>query len=164
MENGSSIRLAQDDDLTRIRDIFNVYVRESFAAYPEHEVDLDFFQVLHRDGWSYPIYVVDCFGDIAGFGMIRSYLPFPSFRTTVQVSYFIHPGYTRKGLGTLLLERLIRHACAQGVHTLLANISSRNEPSIQFHTKHGFVECGRLKGIGEKFGERFDVVWMQKEV
>jgi L-amino acid N-acyltransferase YncA len=164
MENESPVRPARDDDLPRIREIFNVYVRESFAAYPEHEVDRDFFQMLHRDRVSSPIYVVDCAGDIAGFGMIRPYLPFPSFRTAAQVSYFICPGYTRKGLGTLLLERLIRHARAQGVHTLLANISSRNDVSLQFHAKHGFIECGRLKGIGEKFGEHFDVVWMQKEV
>lgn len=47
---------------------------------------------------------------------------------------------------------------------LLASISSRNEQSLAFHRKRGFVECGRLRDVGVKFGKSFDVVWMQKRV
>jgi phosphinothricin acetyltransferase len=46
--------------------------------------------------------------------------------------------------------------------SLLANVSSRNEASLNFHLKNGFVECGRFKDVGTKFGEYFDVVWLQK--
>jgi L-amino acid N-acyltransferase YncA len=162
MQKGSSVRPAREDDLPRIREIFNGYVRASFAAYPVDEVGSAFFEGLYREG--HPLYVVEYGREIAGFGMIRPYLPFPSFRRTVQVSYFIHPAYARRGLGKKLLEQLTVHAQRQGIHTLLASISSCNEPSIRFHQKNGFIECGRLKGIGEKFGERFDIVWMQKEV
>jgi L-amino acid N-acyltransferase YncA len=164
MEKRYLVRPAREEDLLQIREIFNWYVRESFAAYPENEVDIGFFQVLHREAASSPLFVVEAGGDIFGFGMMRPYLPFPSFQGTAQVSYFVHPGYTKMGLGTMLLERLIREAQANGIRTLLANISSFNQPSIHFHLKHGFVERGRLKEIGEKFGRRFDVIWMQKEV
>jgi L-amino acid N-acyltransferase YncA len=164
MEDEFPVRPAMKEDLIQIREIFNGYVRESFAAYPVQEVDLGYFEALHREGAFIPPYVVEYEGTVIGFGMIRPFLPFPTFRSSGQVSYFIHPSYTRRGLGGRLLEQLTRLAQAQDIHILLASISSRNEASLRFHAKHGFIECGRLKGIGEKFGKRFDVVWMQKEV
>jgi phosphinothricin acetyltransferase len=50
------------------------------------------------------------------------------------------------------------------VETILASISSRNEGSLRFHRKHGFRECGCFEGVGRKFDQDFDVVWMQKRI
>lgn len=36
--------------------------------------------------------------------------------------------------------------------------------SLAFHRKHGFEDCGRFKGVGRKFGEDFDIVWMQRHL
>jgi L-amino acid N-acyltransferase YncA len=47
------------------------------------------------------------------------------------------------------------------VDTILASISSRNDGSIRFHKKNGFRECGRFRRVGRKFGQDFDIVWMQ---
>jgi phosphinothricin acetyltransferase len=164
MNPGYFVRPAQEEDIPGIGEIFNHYVRETYAAYPIEDVDPVFFQSLLREAASYPLYVVKGDECLLGFGMIRPYLPFPSFRHTAQISYFIRPDHTRKGLGTLLLEHLTADARARGIRIFLANISSRNEPSLRFHAKHGYSECGRLKGIGEKFGARFDIVWMQKQI
>jgi len=51
-----------------------------------------------------------------------------------------------------------------GMINFIAHLSSKNEQSIQFHKKHGFTECGRLKDIGIKFGQLFDIVWVQKQI
>lgn len=48
------------------------------------------------------------------------------------------------------------------VSSILAGISSRNDGSIAFHGSLGFRECGRFLAIGRKWGESFDVVWMQR--
>jgi len=60
------------------------------------------------------------------------------------------------------METITIDARAAGVETLLANISSLNEVSLNFHLKHGFKECGRFQRIGKKFDRDFDVIWMQK--
>ena len=52
----------------------------------------------------------------------------------------------------------------QGMTVLVANMSSKNEASIRFHKRHGFIESGNLAGVGEKFGETFGVLWMQRAV
>jgi phosphinothricin acetyltransferase len=46
--------------------------------------------------------------------------------------------------------------------SLVANMASKNKESIRFHMNHGFTEVGRLHDAGTKFGEPFDVIWMQK--
>jgi phosphinothricin acetyltransferase len=114
---------------------------------------------------AYPAYVVkDGAGDVVGFGFLRPFHPGSALRRTAEITYFIHPEHTRRGLGGMLLGRLMEEARKLGVDNLVANISSRNEQSLGFHRRQGFVERGRLKEVGRKFGEAFDVVWMQRSV
>ena len=96
--------------------------------------------------------------------MLRAYHPFPVFSKTAEISYFIRPEWTGKGLGDTLLACLIQKAKLKGIHSILASIASLNEPSLQFHKKHGFIECGRFREVGEKKGQIFDVVYMQKRL
>jgi phosphinothricin acetyltransferase len=83
---------------------------------------------------------------------------------TGMLTYFILPEFTGKGLGSRLLERLTAEAEKMGMTSLVANMASKNTASILFHTRHEFTEAGRLHNAGTKFGERFDVVWMQKDL
>jgi L-amino acid N-acyltransferase YncA len=97
-----------------------------------------------------------------GFGMLMAYNPFPTFSHTAEITYFIKPGYTGRGIGKLLLDHLIPKARDKGITCLIASISSNNVESINFHKKNGFIECGRLKEVGRKKGQTFDVLYMQK--
>jgi L-amino acid N-acyltransferase YncA len=158
------IREAREADKGPIVGIFNHFVRTSFAAYPDREVGLDFFDSLRNMAQGLPFLVVEVGPRVVGFGLMSRYHHSAAFHHTGVLTYFILPEYTRLGLGSALLGKLIHEAKARGMTVLLANGSSRNEQSLSFHRKHGFVECGRFKDIGAKFGERFDVVWMQKSL
>ncbi|MDD4050440.1 MAG: GNAT family N-acetyltransferase [candidate division Zixibacteria bacterium] len=83
-------------------------------------------------------------------------------RRTGEITYFILPEFTGRGIGVELLGRLTEEAKARGIDTLLGSISSLNEGSLRFHLRHGFVECGRFRRIGRKQGRDFDVIWVQK--
>jgi L-amino acid N-acyltransferase YncA len=152
----------RDRDRDRIVEIFNHYIIGSFAAYPAEPISPKFMDILLRDAFS--LYVAEHDGEVVGFGYLKPFLPFSTFMTAATVTYFIVPEHTRSGLGTRMLEALESDARQRGVRTLLANIASPNVGSLEFHRKHGFSECGRLPGVGVKFGERFDVVWMVKSL
>ena len=162
MEGDVIVREALDSDRDAVIAIFNYYAATSYAAYPEIPVNERFFGFL-REG-TLAFFVIEHRTGIVGFGLIKPVLPFPAFMATGMLTYFILPEFTGNGLGNRLLERLTVEAKKIGMTSLVANMASKNAASIRFHTSHGFTEAGRLHNAGMKFGEPFDVVWMQKEL
>ncbi|AAM04214.1 TPA: N-acetyltransferase [Methanosarcina acetivorans] len=161
------IREATAEDISGMLEVFNYYVENSFAAYLETSVGPEFFQAVQSEKEEdeneyFPFYVIEERGKIIGIGTLRPYFPFPNFRHTGVVSYFILPGHTRKGLGSRMLDKLCTEAREKKMRSLLANVSSKNEASLNFHLKHGFIECGKFREVGTKFGYYFDIVWLQK--
>ncbi|MEA0552981.1 N-acetyltransferase family protein [Lysinibacillus irui] len=71
-----------------------------------------------------------------------------------EISIYIHPTVTGKGIGNKLLQTLINKSEEEGFWTLEAKIFLENEASIQLHKKNGF----KVVGIREKIGKR-DGVW-----
>jgi L-amino acid N-acyltransferase YncA len=162
MEGVITVREALDSDRDAVIAIFNYYAATSYAAYPEIPVNERFFPFLREGALAF--FVLERETRVIGFGLIKPVLPFPAFMATGMLTYFILPEFTGTGLGTRLLERLAAEAKNMGMTSLVANMASKNVASILFHTHHGFTEVGRLRNAGTKFGERFDVVWMQKEL
>jgi phosphinothricin acetyltransferase len=151
------------DDRESVIDIFNHYVEHSFAAYPESAVPYEFFDTLLQMAHGYPaVAAKDEHGKTIGFGMLRVHNPIPTFSQTAEVTYFIKAEYTGKGMGTSILQHLIEEGKKRNITSILENISSLNEGSLNFHKKHGFKECGRFEGICKKKGQVFDVIWMQR--
>ena len=152
-------------DREQIIDIFNYYVENTFAAYPEVRVPYNFFDIIMGMSHGYPTVVAkDKSGNVLGFGMLRPYNPMPAFSSVAELTCFISLTHTRAGLGTAILEHLISNAKKKEIRTILANISSRNTGSIAFHERQGFKKCGCFREIGRKRGEPFDVIWMQKMI
>jgi L-amino acid N-acyltransferase YncA len=144
-------------------DIFNYYIENSFAAYPENRVPYDFFEILLRMCDGYPAIIAeDENGNILGFGMLRAYNPLPTFSQTAEISYFLKAGLTGKGIGKTIFDSLVQEGRKKGITSILANISSLNEGSLNFHKKNGFTECGRFKNICKKNGKQFDIIYTQK--
>lgn len=152
-------------DQKGVIDIFNHYIEHSFAAYPEHKVPYEFFGMFLDMCKDYSsITVKDSEGTLAGFGMLRPHNPMAAFSHTAEITYFIKPELTGRGLGAQMLEYLLSEGKKRGVSNVLASISSLNEGSIRFHQKHGFTECGRFNRVARKNGVFFDIIWMQKEI
>lgn len=157
-----NIRKVNNNDGQQIIDIFNYYIENSFAAFLDHKLEYDAFQPLLTMINGYPFYAVEEETAIIGFGFIGKYHPSAAFNKVAELTYFILPPYTHRGLGTRLFNILSAEAKKLGIETLLANITSLNHTSINFHLALGFTECGRFARIGRKNNVEFDVVWMQK--
>ena len=151
------------DDRESVIDIFNYYVENTFAAYPENKFPYQAYDMFLQMSNGFPTGTIkDESGRAVGFGMLRSHNPMPTFSQTAEVTYFIHPDYTGKGLGKTLLGFLEKGAVEKGIKNILVSISSLNSGSIRFHQRNGFLECGRFRRVGKKNGQEFDTVWMQK--
>ena len=146
-------------------DIYNHYIEHSFAAYPAERVPYEFFRMFEEVMKSYPTLAArDRDGTLVGFAFLHPHNPMPTFSHTAEVTSFIRPGCTGKGIGSRMLACLEAEGRKMGITCLLASISSLNEGSIRFFERHGFVECGRFREIGRKKGKFFDTVWMEKQI
>ena len=153
------------EDCKEIVDIFNYYIEHSYAAYPEQRVSVDFCAMMMAQCSRYPSVTIKTQdGKIVGFGFLHAHNPRPAFSRTAEITYFIRPEMTGKGIGSQMLALLETSAKKCNISVILANISSKNTGSIRFHQKNGFIECGRFRNVGEKKNELFDTVWMQKEI
>jgi L-amino acid N-acyltransferase YncA len=67
-----------------------------------------------------------------------------------EVSVYVDPEQSGKGIGFLLLNELVKQSEAEGIWTLQAGIFPENKASIRVHEKAGF----RILGIREKIGKQ----------
>lgn len=146
-------------------DIFNYYVENTFAAYPEEKVPYEFFDTFLKMSRGLPTGVLkDDTGEVIGFGLLRPYSPIPAFSAAAEITYFLRQDHTGRGLGAALLDYLTAEGRKQGIKNILASVSSLNVGSIKFHLKQGLGECTRFRGIGSNWGREFDVVYYQKNL
>jgi L-amino acid N-acyltransferase len=156
------IRKFRTEDKDSVISILNYYVRHSFAAYPEDDIEYDQIKGLFELPDRYPFYILEAEGNIFGFGLLHPHLKMSTFSHTAEITCFILPEFTSKGWGGKILDRILNDARNMSFEVILASISSLNQVSINFHLKNGFEECGRFKKVGKKFNKSFDVVWMQR--
>ena len=69
-----------------------------------------------------------------------------------EVSVYVAPAATRRGVGTALLEALIDRAEDAGIWTIQAGIFPENTPSLALHERCGF----RVVGLHERLGRMHD--------
>ncbi|MFA5065318.1 MAG: GNAT family N-acetyltransferase, partial [Dehalococcoidia bacterium] len=135
---GYEIRRVREDDRSAIAGIFNYFVESSFAAYPDKKVGPEIFDLLKNMSRGGVFYVAETADkEVIGFALLRHHQVAEAFKRSGEITYFILPEHERRGLGTSFMETILANARAAGVETLLANISSLNEVSLNFHLKHG---------------------------
>lgn len=79
-----------------------------------------------------------------------------------EVSVYIRSLAKGRGIGTRLLEELIRQSEESGIWTLQAGIFADNHPSIKLHEKMGFRLVGSREKLGQLDGVWRDIVLMER--
>ena len=158
------IRPATEMDLPVILAIYNDAVAHTTAIWTETLVDLENRRawVRERQGRGFPVLVADEGKGAAGYGTFAEFHPRDGYRLTVEHSIYVAEDARGRGLGKALLAALIEQARRLDKRVMIGAIDATNEMSLGLHRKFGFVEAGRLPGVGVKFGRPLDLVLMQK--
>lgn len=161
-----ALRPAGEEDLPGILAIYNDAVLNSTAIWNDTPADLG-----NRRAWladrrskSYPVIVATQGSDVLGYASFGDFRPFEGFRISVEHSVYVAGAAQGRGLGRALIEALFEPARALGKKVMIGGITAGNEASLRLHAQLGFVETGRMSGIGTKFGRRLDLVFVQKEL
>lgn len=160
------VRPAQENDLSSVKDINSYYVENTvltFAKTPKSDVEiLGNHQDIMSRGLPYFVAVDESTQAVLGYTYVS---PFRSglaaYVHSVELSLFCHHEHTRKGVGTLLLTRLLEFVRQLGengkVRQVLAIMAvdetgAKNGLGLkEFYESFGFEEVGHLRKVGRKF-------------
>jgi phosphinothricin acetyltransferase len=159
-----TIRAGVAADLAQLTDLYNHYVLNSAATF-----DIEAFRVEDRAGWfaqygdvgPYRLLVAVAEERLAGYATSSRFRTKPAYDTSVEVTVYLHPERTGGGVGSLLYGALFDALRAESLHRAYAAISLPNPASVALHRKFGFTEVGTMTEVGHKFGEWWDVLWME---
>lgn len=158
----TSVRPATAADLPAINDIYNHYVQHSTCTYQEEPEPLAGCEEWFRQhGENHPVIVAVEEAKVVGWGSLSAYHKRSAYRRTVENSVYVHPEHHRRGIGSLLLQDLIRRARELGHHAIIAGIDGEQAASVALHARFGFEKVGHLKAVGFKFGRWLDVIYME---
>ena len=155
------IRPATTDDAAHIVAIWNPLIETTATTFTTQLKDIAGIQasITERAG-AFWVAVVE--GDIVGFATYFQFRGGPGYARTMEHSINLAPAARGHGAGRGLMQALENHAKSAGVHSLWAGINAENESGIAFHAAIGFTKSGHLPEVGFKWGQRLDLVLMQK--
>lgn len=160
-----NIRLSKDEDAAQIIAIFNHYILNSMAAYPQSPLPVQAWPFIKGKCIQGTVLVAeDSSGNMAGFALLKNFMDMDTFAHTADIGYFIDPAHVGRGLGKRFLAELEEVARSFGISMLVANVSSANPESIAFHEHTGFSRCGELPNVGQKHGKFFNLIWYCKSI
>ena len=157
------VRKATIENLGVITEIYNEAILATVATFDTEtktlEEQRDWFE---SHGPRHPVLVADKDGVICGWASLSEWSGRCAYSDTAEISLYVKEGYRGEGVGSKLMEAVLKEGERAGLHTVIARIADGNEASIRLHEAMGFGHIGVMREVGRKFGRRIDVHLMQK--
>lgn len=157
--NNLNIRRARIDDVSSCLDIYNYEVVNGVATLDLEPRTLPEWQEwyeAHSDE-HHPIIVGTIDGVVAGYASLSPYRPKEAYKSTVELSIYIHQDYRGKGIATQLMDHILEIAKSDPLlHNVVSVITAGNEGSTKLHERFGFTYCGLTPQVGFKHGKYQD--------
>jgi L-amino acid N-acyltransferase YncA len=163
---GLALRPTEEADLAAIAAIYAHHVETGAASFelepPGHAEMLRRWRAIVESG--YPYLTAEEGGEVVGYAYASAYRTRPAYRHTVENSVYVRADRHGRGIGRLLLERLIEDCAGRGFRQMIAVIGDNAPASIALHAGLGFELVGRLRGVGFKFARWCDTTLMQRDL
>ena len=157
------VRPAAASDSAAIAAIYDHHVRNGTASFDSEGPPADEWArkiaALAERGW--PFLVAERDGAVAGYAYVTQFRDRPAYAHSCEDSIYVAPAYEGQGVGKRLLAALLEEARAAGFEQVIAVIGGAEPASVALHSRLGFVERGRMKDVGVKFGRKLDTVYLQ---
>ena len=153
------IRPITQDDISACLAIYNYEVIHGVATLDLEPRTLEEWHEwynAHSDE-HHPIIVGTIDDIVVGYASLSPYRLKDAFKSTVELSIYIHQDYRGQGVATQLMERILEMAKEDTMlHNVVSVITAGNEESTKLHNRFGFTYCGLTPEVGFKHGKYQD--------
>jgi phosphinothricin acetyltransferase len=159
VEDAEMIRGVKIEDAASICMIYNYYIENTVVSFENVLISVNEMENRIREiSASYPWLVWENEeGHISGYAYVNKWKDRAAYRFSAEVSIYLEHGTEGRGVGSILLGRLLEEVRKTELHALVAGITLPNERSVALHEKFGFTKIAQFNEIGFKMNARLDV-------
>lgn len=157
------IRNIHKDDAESITNIYNYYVKNTVVSFEEQPIDTATMQQRIDDvtNSNLPWLVTEDNGAVVGYAYASMWKSRSAYRHSVEVSAYLLPTHTNRGLGKQLYKELFSILKSLNINTIIGGIALPNPASVALHESFGMEKVAHFKDVGYKFGKWVDVAYWQ---
>ncbi len=153
----------REEQLEEVLRIYNEYVSHTTATFHTKPLSAEEMRALvFFEDPKYRCYLIKAEGETAGYVILTRHKTRQAYDATAEISIYLKPGYTGRGIGRKAVGFIEALARQQGMHVLIAAICGENTGSIKLFEACGYDQCAHYRQVGVKFGTYLDVVDYQK--
>ena len=152
------IRRVKPDDAHDIALIYNYYVENSTITFETDPVsNKEMADRIADISEKYPYFVFEESGKIVGYCYVSSWKKKAAYSKTVESTIYIVKDFQGKGIGRMLMNKLIYELKEKSFHAIIACITTPNPISVKLHEDLGFRKVSEFHEVGYKFGKWLNV-------
>lgn len=154
------IRAVEISDAAEIAEIYNYYIENSAATFETEIVGIaDMQKRISEISAQFPYYVfADENGAVLGYCYAHKWKQRAAYAQTYETSVYVAHSAKGRGIGTMLMQKLIGECKKRQCHALVACITEGNAQSEKLHENLGFKKVSHFAQVGKKFGKYLGVV------
>ncbi len=164
------IREVRTDDAKDILYIYSYYVKNTAISF---EISIptinEFENRIEKISKDYPYIVYEENNRILGYAYAYKLGEREAYKISASLSIYVDKDSKKKGIGKKLYNEIEKRLKDMGIKNLYSLVvfppcktKYLDTNSYDFHRHLGFTEVGHLNKCGMKFGEYFDIVYMEK--
>lgn len=168
--NDINIRNAKVSDAKELVSIYAPYVENTAITF-EYDVpsEEEFKTRIVSITKKYPYLVAEIDKKLVGYAYASTFKDRQAYDHCIELSIYISNKHHGQGIGRMLYEALedkLKTAGIININACIAWIETPNKhlnhQSPAFHAKMGFKKVAHFHRCGYKFGEWYDMIWMEK--
>lgn len=174
MTSEYTFRSASEEDASDLLEIYAPYVTETAISFEYDIPSVQEFKMRIRSVLEHYPYIVavESTGRIDGYVYASAFHPRKAYERCTELSIYLRKSCRGKGLGTALYALIEQQLASRGIlneYACIASTTRADDPYLTnaspcFHAHCGFRTIGRFSSCGYKFGQWYDMIWMEKMI
>ena len=154
-----SIRQLEAADWDRVRAIYLEGIATGQATF---EIEAPGWEAWDAGHLQFARLVAAGNDELCGWAALSPVSKRAAYAGVAEVSVYVGEKFRKQGIGSKLLQALIKESEEQGIWTLQASVFPENTATVMLHKRCGFRELGRRERIGKLNGVWRDTILLER--